>query len=371
MPMILRVLSPLLLLAPLAVLVPDRTDAATGPPPSPVRVAVANVHEGSLVRHRADRRDGTDRRRFADRVASRSGALPDVVLLQEVLGTAGLLARTLNAHPRARSAGVSYRVVTGTWSRRVTGRCDGGRAGRFRLLRSSAILVNQRTVTRVHRTGAIRTWGRWHRRAWAHTGRRGHGCTAHPWARVTVRRPGTVARRVLVVSAHVAPVGLSLKTRATRRVRAATDALHRGRPEERVVIGGDLNLTRCPLPASAPEPATCAVRPAHRSLLDAGYRDAVRSVHRGGPHGVVGVAGRIDFAYVRGGAVTGAWYDRCYRAHLVHRWRCGDRAVFATQRAFHRCQVRSLFHGRPGGGCWPSRFRRYYSDHPVLVADFR
>jgi endonuclease/exonuclease/phosphatase family metal-dependent hydrolase len=373
----LRTLAPLVLLLPAAVLVPGRGDAASptataaAAPTSPIRVAVANVHEGSLVRHRADRRDGTDRRVFVNRLLARRGALPDVVLLQEVLGSAGILAHTLNAHPRVRRAGGAYRVAGGTFHRRVAGRCDGPRAGRFSLLRSSAVLVNSRTVKRVPQAGAIRTWGRWHRRAWGHTGRKGYGCTEHPWARVVVQRQGTAPSAALVVSTHVAPVGGGLKTRAIRVVRATADSLHRGRVEERVVIGGDLNLNRCGQPVRTGELAVCPVRAAHRSLLDAGYRDAVRQANPVGPHGVVGVAGRIDFVYVKGGDLAGAWYDRCYRAYLVRRWSCGSRAVFTTQRRFNLCQSRSLRHGRPGRGCRSSQFRRYYSDHPVLLADLR
>lgn len=369
----LRVLAPILILTPFAVLVPAGAGATGVPAPprtSAIRVAVGNVHEGSLVRHRADRRDGTDRRAFVKRLMARGGALPDVVLLQEVLGSAGTMARTLNAHPRVRRLGGAYRVATGTFQRRVAGACDGQRSGRFSLLRSSAVLVNVRTVKGVSSAGAIRTWGRWHKRAWSRTGRMGYGCTEHPWARVTVQRPGTAPSTALLVSTHVAPVGTGLKTRATRVVQTAVGALQRGRPEERVVIGGDLNLTRCPQRPDAGERVRCAVRAAHRSLLDGGYRDAVRSTHPVGPHGVVGVARRIDFVYVKG-TVTGAWYDRCYRAHLVRKWKCGSRSVFTTRRSFNRCQARSLFHGRPGPGCAPSKFSRYYSDHAVLVADLR
>jgi hypothetical protein len=336
-----------------------------------VRVAAANVYEGSMVRHPADLRDGTDRKAFARRLLGRSAAVPDVVLLQEVLGTARLMARTLNAHPRAARTGARFVRLGATDHRFVTGSCDGRRSGRFSLLRSSAILMNARTVTAVHERGVIRTWGRWDPIAWHRTGRSGYGCTEHPWARVTVKHPGTAARTALVTSVHIAPDGHRLKNRAVRVVRSHLDRLHRNEPGHVVVMGGDLNLNRCRQSLLRGERRSCAIRSGHRSLLDAGYRDAVRDQHLTGPSGVVGVARRIDFVYAKG-RVAASWHDRCYRAHFVRRWPCSAaRSVFASPVMFRRCEVRHLFHGSPGNGCSPSMFRRYYTDHQLLFAVVR
>lgn len=339
--------------------------------PGEIRVAIANVFEGSLVRHPADTRDGTHRRAFARRLLGRSVAMPDVVLLQEVLGTAGLVARALNAHPRAVRAGTRYVRLGATDQRFASGWCDGRRAGRFSLLRSSAILVNARTMTAVHERGVVRTWGRWSSRAWHRTGRSGYGCAEHPWARVTVKHAGAAPRSALVTSVHVAPLGLRLKNRAVSALRSDLDHLHRSTPGAAVVLGGDLNLNRCRQPLLSGERRRCALRPGHRALSDAGYRDAVRSQHLTGPSGVVGVARRIDFIYVKG-QVASSWHDRCYRAHFVRRWECSAaRSVFGSPDTFRRCEVRHLFHGSPGNGCSPARFRSYYSDHQVLLAVVR
>lgn len=336
--------------------------------PSRLRVATVNLREGSLRTPRADRRDRTDVRRASRRLLARPGPVPDVVLLQEVLGSAGVVARALNRHPRADRTGARYRVATTTRKATVRGECDGRRGGSFLLLRSSAVLVNTRTVEDVHAQGFVRTWGRWHRSAWRHTGRRGQGCAVHPWVRLTVRQPGQAPRQVIAASVHTAPSGAAPKTRAVRVVQRALGQVRGRHPGAGVVLAGDLNLNRCRQPLSAPEPRSCHVRTAHRRLLDAGYRDAVRALHPDGPTGVVGVARRVDFVYTVA-PPRSARFDRCYRAWLVTRWRCSAaRTTFATAAGFNRCQARSLNHGRPGDGCPPARFRRYYSDHPVIVA---
>lgn len=367
---VLTLLPPLLVL--LASPVASSPGAAPAAPaavselsPSTLRVASANIREGSLLTPRADRRDGTDRRRFAHRLLSQDGRLPDVVLLQESLGAAGTAARTLTAHPRARRLGARYAVITPTRRYRVAGACDGRRVGRFLVLGSSAILVNVRTVRDVVAAGTVRTWGRWHRPAWRHTGRLGHGCTAHPWARIVVRQPGRAARTAVVTNVHLAPVGSALKNRAVRVLQR--DHVRRVRPGHLSVLGGDFNVNRCRVPFDRGEPRHCAVRAPHARLHEAGFRDVVRNRLPDGPRGVVGVARRIDLLYSEGPVRT-AWHDRCYRAHLVRRWRCPARAaVFDTAKGFQRCEARSLNHGRPGGGCPPRQFRRYYSDHPILL----
>jgi len=323
----------------------------------------------SLSSPRADRIAAGDRRAFGRRLMRQGGRLPDVVLLQEALGTAGVMAETLSGFPRARREGARYAVATGTSRRYVTGRCDGARDGRFVVLRSSAVLVNRATVT-VHGRGTIRTWGRWGRPVWRTTGRDGHGCTEHPWVRLTVSIPGATARTARVLSTHVAPRGVRLKNAAVRTLRRELDTLVARQPGDLAVIGGDFNLNRCHQSVFSPEPARCTPRAGHRSPLDHGWRDVFRELHPTGPSGVAGVARRIDFLYTSGEAVRG-WWDRCYEAYFVHRWRCGDRAVFSDEEVFNRCERRALRFGTAGGGCSAAQFRRYYSDHPLLVGTLR
>ncbi len=368
---LIRLLAPLLLLGPLLVvagpLSPSPAEAA--PVGASIRVATANVREGSIVRRPADRRYGTDRRAFARRLLGRATAPPDVVAVQEVLGSARKVARALNAFQRTRDRAGRYAVATGTAHRFATGRCDGQRTGRFSLLRSSSLLVNRKTVTEVHGRGTIRTWGRWTRKAWPETGRKGHGCTEHPWVRVTVRAPDG-PRTARVLSAHVAPAGRGLKTRAIDTLRRGLDHLHRRTPADLAVLGGDLNMNRCVQAFGRGEKETCRVRPAHQRLINAGYRDVVRAVHDSGPAGVVGAARRIDFLYARASPAA-AWWDRCYQAYLVKKWKCGTRSVFAQKRAFWACEGRVTRRRGPGGDCSRRMFLRYYSDHPVVLGTVR
>ncbi len=338
---------------------------------SSVRVTVANVREGGIIPLRADLKDSSDRRAFARRVHAQPGRVPDVVLLQEVLGNAEAMARALNDHPRARKTGARYTVATTTSKRRVRNSCAGWRPGTFPKLRSSAILINERTVRGVARRGEIRTWGKWGPQTRRHLGGSTVGCTAHPWARLTVKHGQRQARDVLVTSVHVAPLGTRMQNQAIMHLRERIDALHRRSPGAAVVIAGDMNLNRCFQPLRSPEPENCLVRNGHRALLDAGYKDAVRIRNRGGRDGVVGVARRIDFIYTKS-KVSASSFDRCYQAFFVHRYPCiRSEEVFSTNRAFLDCQRRSLHHGRPGKDCPPARFHRYYSDHPAMFATIR
>jgi hypothetical protein len=86
-----------------------------------VVVVSANLREGSRVRRASDMRNGDDVRRFANRVLSRGARMPDVLLLQEVLGSAERVVRALNQHRRARSGATR---ASRWWRHRV-----GGRAG--------------------------------------------------------------------------------------------------------------------------------------------------------------------------------------------------------------------------------------------------
>jgi endonuclease/exonuclease/phosphatase family metal-dependent hydrolase len=367
--------SSLLLLVPVLVLLPSASTNAGAAAPAAVepagevRVAAANLFEGAVVDHPADLRDGTDRRAFVSRLMGQVSVMPDVVLLQEVLGTAPEMARTLNAHPRTAQAGAHFVVLGGTDRRFTTGSCDGARPGRFMVLRASAILVNADTVTGVQKSGVIRTWGRWDKWAYSKTGNNGYGCTEHPWARVTVKHPGTAARTAIVASVHMAPAVTALKDHGLGVVRKELDQLHAITPEDAVVLGGDFNSNRCNQSLTAGEQENCAPRPGHRSLLDNGYVDAVRSLHLTGPDGVVGVARRVDYIYAKGGEVTASSHDRCYRAYFVHQWPCSAaRSVFDSDTLFHKCEYRALHNGSPGGGCSAAMYRRYYSDHIVLFA---
>lgn len=66
-----------------------------------VAVAVANVREGAVIRPPADMADGDGRSAFARHLFRRAGSAPDVILLQEVVGTARVATNRLNEHPKA------------------------------------------------------------------------------------------------------------------------------------------------------------------------------------------------------------------------------------------------------------------------------
>lgn len=134
-------------------------------------------------------------------------------------------------------------------------------------------------------------------------------------------RAGKGPRTALVASVHIAPSDVALKNSAVAKTRRALDIAHRKAPQDLVVVAGDFNLTRCKRLPSEPETKTCAVRHGHRSLQEAGDTDAVRSQHLTGPTGVVGVGRRIDFLNTKA-SVDSSWFDRCYQAYYVKRFRC-------------------------------------------------
>lgn len=334
-----------------------------------VDVAVVNLREGTLVRRPADLRGARDRDRLASRVLDRPGDAPDVVLLQEVLGSAGRAAEALDAAARRRGLSARYSVATTTASTREVGEageCDGVREGSFAVLRSSAVLVNTATVTEVVDRGVIRTWGRWFGEARRVVRRGGYGCSEHPWVRaVVVTEDGPVT--ATVASVHVAPSRISVKNRAIVALGKAFDAVTAGAGTDLTVLGGDLNLDRCRGGGDLPG---CHLRPGHRWLVEAGFRDAVRDRHPSGPHSGSGVDRRIDFVYSRSRAEA-AWWDRCYQGYRVLAGDCGRRSAFASQPQFALCEARADEAPRPGGGCSASDFDRYYSDHPLVTASLR
>lgn len=177
----------------------------------------------------------------------------------------------------------------------------------------------------VHETGVVSTWGRWAKKGSARIGSSGYGCAEQPWARVTVEPPGAPPRTVRVLSAHLAPLNGGLKTTALGQLAQTVTQMQVERPGERIVMGGDLNQTRC-RSKDGIETANCAVR---------------------------------------AGPVITSGFDRCYLAFWVKQHTCGSRAVFPTKRPSLRCHKKSLT-GR--GHCTKAAFRRYYSDHPVLHA---
>lgn len=329
-------------------------DDTTGVPPGSVVVLSANLREGSLVVNAADRRDERDLRTFARRMVARAGrATPDVLVLQEVRGSADRAARVLNARLRAKGSPARYRVLTRprmTMSSRACGPVR--RPGRHLVLRDTAILVNRATLHRVHGTGVMRTWGRWWERA---------GCAENPWVRLTVQRPGEAARTVTVLGVHVAPHGPRWKTRALRRMPGFVER-HRG-AADLAVLAGDFNHVRCPVRRLRPAGTGCEVRPGYRALAAAGYVDTVRATARSGPT-PAGVSDRIDFIFTDGRA-RAAWFDRCYLAFRATG--CAD-GSFTSEAEHVTCMVRHDLHGSPGEGCSPAAYLRYYSDHHFLLA---
>jgi len=286
--------------------------------------------------------------------------MPDVVLLQEVLGSARAVVRALNQQRHARRASARFAVGVAPRQRPGHSHCDGRRTQRHQVIRDSAIVVNLRTVRKMHNRGSVRTWGSWF-------GQR--GCAEQPWALITVRHGDNAPRLIRVASVHIAPSNHRLKTRGVVRTAEMLQQRHRQTPLAALVIGGDLNLNRCTGPVLRPETAGCTVRAAHRHLLQHGLRDAVRSRHLHGTDGVVGVSRRIDFVYTTG-RVHGSWFDRCYRAFEVTTNPCTRRQTrFAYRSTFRHCQYRVTTVGRPGGRCTERHnYDRYYSDHPILRA---
>jgi hypothetical protein len=342
--------------------------SAMAAPPGTVTVAAANIREGSVVRHPYDRSDVRDRDAFVRRLMVRGRQVPDVVLLQEVLGTAGKVAAALTRRARAQGSTARYVVAMAPRMGTRQGTCGGPRSGPYTAVRDSAVLVNTRTVRRIRNRGVVRTWGRWNAEAGAVLGSGSLACSEHPWMRLSVRQPGGPVRNAVVMAAHVAPLDMPLKTEAVLHLSTWMDRLNRAFPAALVVLGGDLNQTRCVSPATTPEPADCRLRPGHDSLQTAGFRDAVRARNLTGPRGVVGVQRRIDFIYTTA-VVRSSSFDRCYQAFYVTADPCGARAVFATKRKFSACQTRALEGRRTS--CSNVELRRYYSDHPVLRATVR
>ncbi len=328
--------------------------ASATPAAGHVVVATANVYEGAVLATPRDLADRTDIRRFARRFAALNAVAPDVVALQEVRGSLAVVVRHLNRAMRGRA---TYAVVTRPGLSRERGRCDGQR-GRFTLVRDGAIVVNTATTSVLER-GTFRTWGRWlpgmrgaMRRADA------AGCAEHPWARVRVTREG-LARDAVVVGTHVGPMGHHLKTRAMGLL--AEQSTAEAGPDGLVVIAGDLNLPWCIQGSRVAEAGDCRAAAGHEQLAARGFLDALRTTGH-----ALGSVGRVDFIQT-GGQVLAAGWDRCYRPRLAPS--CGRKeSAFATERAFRVCNARAVFHGRPGDGCGPRAYGRYYSDHPIVTA---
>jgi hypothetical protein len=336
-----------------------RSAAAAATAPPSLMVATANVREGTRVVFPVDLGDGDDRRALARRMLSAGSSLPDVVLLQEAIGSAGIMSRTLTAHPRAQRAGARYVVAVPPSNRPGDGWCDGRRPP-HRIVRDGAILINASTIARVNSRGFVRTWGKWILRR---NGSRYDCAEQAAWA-VVVLRHGTPGQRLArVANIHTAPLDNTLKSRALTRTVNEVVRLNQQTPRALLVVGGDFKLTRCVGPSRDPERLGCTLRAAHRRLTDRGFVDAVRARR---PDSVRGVRHRIDFVYSRGPVASASW-DRCYLAFNLTVDPCPSRtAQFPVRKVFGACQVRANHWGSPGGGCSTRDYARYYSDHPVV-----
>ena len=323
----------------------------------------ANVREGARSRPIADLRVGHDRKAFVRRLMARASRVPGVVLLQETHGSARAYVRALNRHPRARGAGARYQLAVRPSLRAHRYRCGPAKRLRHQWVQTSAIIVNRAKIRRVVRRGAVAGWGRW--RQINDRSKTVDNCAYQPWVLLRTRSGGLVR----VANVHLAPLNASLKTRALRRLVQRLGRLQRKTPRARLVIAGDLNMTRQPLRYSKREPARGKVRPAHRLLQRQGLRDANRLARPRGRNGVIGYAGRIDFVYTTT-SVGAAAYDRCYRGYLGGR-ACPPRVrVFRAHGRFAACQ-RQADSGKRRARCPQSKYRRYYSDHPMLTALLR
>ncbi|WP_295658632.1 endonuclease/exonuclease/phosphatase family protein [uncultured Nocardioides sp.] len=340
----------------LTVLTVPHAPASSTPVPGRVVVASANLHEGTLLAQRPDLADDTDLRRFAQRLAGLGAEAPDVVALQEVRGSLGRVVSLLNRHARD---GATYAAVSRPGLSRQRGVC-GDRAGRFTVVRDGALVVNTATTTVLQR-GSIRTWGRWSpatrglmRRADA------GGCAEHPWAQVRVVHEGA-SRDAVVVGTHVGPRGHHLKIRAMGRLADRARAV--AGADDLLVLAGDFNLPWCHRGPGSPS-GTCRTAKGHDALLARGFGDALHATDADR-----GPSLRVDFVHTSGKVVVAAW-DRCYRPGLAPGCPRRDR-VFRSQREYAACHRRAVAHGRPGPGCGPGAYARYYSDHPVVTATVR
>lgn len=326
-------------------------------------LANANVREGSRSRPLADVRVGHDRRAFVRRLMQRSSRVPGVVLLQETYGSARAYVRALNRHPRARRAGARYRLAVRPSLRRNQRRCGPVKRRRHQRVQTSSIVIDRSKVRRVLRRGTIAGWGRWHRPA--DRSRTVEHCAYQPWVLLRLRNGGLVR----IAGVHLAPVNARLKTRALRRVVKRLRTLQRKTPRAQLVIAGDLNMSRQPPRFGKRERRGGKVRPAHRMLARAGLSDANRRAKARGRNGVIGYRGRIDFIYTTSG-VAGASYDRCYRGYLGGRACRRSASTFKAHVPYAACQ-RWADSGKHRPRCPRRKYRRYYSDHPMLTARLR
>lgn len=330
-----------------------------------VLVVSANVKEGNAGRTSArDIARAADRKRFVARLLKKVPAAPDMMLLQEALGSTSRITRLLNWHPRIGNTRSRYRVAVRPRLWPGGRRCDGHRNYHRDVRRDVSIVINTATTAGPVNSGRVRTWGAYPTPRSPDGARR--ACKEHVWALFREKDGRAAGRFVRVMNAHPAPAVRSLKTAAMRKITNRMVQLQRRTRRGLAVIGGDFNLTRC---KSDPETRSCGVREAHRYLHDKGYRDAIRTINPTGTGGVVGVRSRIDHIYVNGG-VRNSWFARCYKAFNVTRPRCpANKAVFSNRRIFLRCDRLATLGKGPARPCGPKRYQRYYSDHYALWAN--
>lgn len=326
-------------------------------------LANANVREGARSRRISDLRVAHDRLAFVRRLMKRTSRVPGVVLLQETHGSARAYVRALNRHPRAKRAGAKYRLAVRPSLRSNQYRCGGTKRRRHQRVQTSAIIVNHAKVRRVLRRGAIAGWGRW--RQIKDRTKTVENCAYQPWVLLRMRGGGLVR----IANVHLAPMNQKLKTRALRLLVNRLEKLQKKKPRAKLVIAGDLNMSRQPQRFSKREPARGKVRPAHRLLERRGLRDANRLANPRGSNGVIGYVRRIDFVYTTTG-VADAAFDRCYRAYRGGKACRRTARVFKSHKRFAPCQWQADS-GERRTGCRKSKYRRYYSDHPILTARLR
>lgn len=326
-------------------------------------LANANVREGGRSRPRADLRVAHDRKAFVRRLMRRADRVPGVVTLQETYGSARAYVHALNRHPRAKRAGAKYRLAARPSLRSNQRRCGSTKRARHQRVQTSAIIVSRAKVRRVIRRGAVAGWGRWRLRK--DRTKTVDNCAYQPWVLLRMRSGGLVR----IAGVHLAPANVTLKTRALRRLANRLQTLQKNTPRAQLVIAGDLNMTRQPPSLGKHERADGKIRRAHRLLKRRGLRDANRLARPRGRDGVIGYLGRIDFIYTTAG-ITDASFDRCYRGYLAASACAPSARVYKAHSRFAACQ-RQADSGKRRAACTKSKYRRYYSDHPMLTAHLR
>lgn len=259
-------------------------------------------------------------RNFARRLFRELTTVPDVVLLQEVIG------RSARATARYLSKRFGGRYVAAVFPQRLYPR---GLKARPLIKNNTAILVNTLTMRRMGRGGYF-------------TVKVGRGEQARGDVRMgqrfahTVLRERQTGKRVAVMSVHFVPTD-KFRSRSVAYRRKGAHARQTMRFFEKRyghapirVVGGDFNNRRC---ESFQEQIVCDKTPFYEVMTKRPFRytDSVFARHNRGNTDIRSTYRykRIDYVFTRG-AVFEAWHDETYNTKRINRdWVADHRFVMA------------------------------------------